>query len=301
MILVNQHKTMKNLDQAVIDALEFHASYELPALEFGKPSRRLVVASGNALATGRIIFGDEDAVFAGEDQYKSVIHRFQVDEVVVISASGEKHAPIIISDILNRNIDLYLLTCDRDSTAARLLSEDHVFATKYIEEPITYNTSTYLGMVLAKTKEDPRRILDFIKNVVEPSLFDMSKFQAFYMIVDHRFDLAREMFIAKFDELFGPLLNGRCYTVEQTLHAKTVIRSEEELFISLGYQNEIFGSENARLNIPLFDEASYAAVIAIGYYIIGRIQSQFPPWFRMSAEAYKELQPELFSRHFNSS
>ncbi len=54
-----------------------------------------------------------------------------------------------------------------------------------------------------------------------------------------------------FDELFGPMLTGRCYTWRQTLHAKNVVESERELFISFGYDNELFGHEDARLNIPL--------------------------------------------------
>jgi hypothetical protein len=92
------------------------------------------------------------------------------------------------------------------------------------------------------------------------------------------------------------MMPGRCYTLEQTLHAKTVVKSEKELFLSFGYKNEVFGHENARLNIPLFDGADHAAMIAIGYYVIGKIQSQLPPWFHDSSDRYKALQPELFRK-----
>lgn len=286
---------LKNLDDIVLDALELHSSYELPHLNFGTRSRRLVVASGNALPTGRILFKNEDALFASEDQYKSVIPRIQTDGAVVISASGGKHAPIIIRDLLDVGLDIFLLTCAADSPAAVLLPTEHVYVTKQIkDEPITYNTSTYLGMILAKTREDPRKILRFIADNVEPRLVNMARFDAFYLIIRSEFNELREMFVTKFDELFGPKVNGRCYTLDQTLHAKTVVTSEKELFISFGLKNDLFGCEKARLDIPLFDGAGPAALIAIAYYVIGKIQRQFEPWFKQSAEEYKKLQPELF-------
>jgi hypothetical protein len=286
----------KDLYEVVIDALELFAKAELPNLRLGSPKKRLVVASGNALPTGRIIFKDEDAVFASEDDYQNALKKSKIDGAVVISASGGKHAPIIVGDLLKHEIDTYLLTCNGKSPAAQLLPSDRVFETPCNEEPITYNTSTYLGMILAKTKESSKKILEFIREEVDPTIPDMSKFKAFYLILEGRFNIEREMFVTKFDELFGPMMPGRCYTLEQTLHAKTVVKSEKELFLSFGYKNEVFGHENARLNIPLFDGADHAAMIAIGYYVIGKIQSQLPPWFHDSSDRYKALQPELFRK-----
>lgn len=286
----------KDLCEVVIDALELFQKTALGTLSLGEPRRRLVVASGNALPTGRIIFEDEDAVFASEDDYKSVLARTEVDGAVVISASGKKHAPIIVGDLLERGLDTRLLTCDGASPAAQLLDDGRVFVTPSNEEPITYNTSTYLGMIFAKTKESPKSILDFIRAKVDPLIPDMSAFGAFYLIIEGRFNVEREMFVTKFDELFGPMMPGRCYTLEQTLHAKTVVESEKELFISFGYENGVFGRENARLNIPLPKDANHAAMIAVGYYVIGRLQSQLHPFFHESSDRYKALQPELFKK-----
>ena len=93
------------------------------------------------------------------------------------------------------------------------------------------------------------------------------------------------MFITKFDELFGGRINGRCYTPEQTLHAKTVVPWDKELFIS-------FGSK--RLSISLPENCGYVAMLAIAYYVIGCIQSQKPPWFTDHADEYVRLQKQLF-------
>lgn len=291
---------IETLDKVVLGTLELHGSYNLPVFDFGKCSRRLVVASGNALPTGKILFEDEDAVFADEGQYKAIIKKAPIDGAVVISASGEKHAPLIISDLIDNQLAPFLITCNSKSTAAKMLTKDRVLVTKQNIEPITYNTSTYIGMIFSKTKENPIKIRQFIKEEIEPRMTNMTKYGSFYIIVEKKFDIVREMFLTKFDELFGPMINGRCYTVEQTLHAKTVVNSPREAFISLGYKNDTFGHVNSRLNFPLYEGASYAAIIAIGYYIIGHIQSQFHPWFIENAEAYKNLQPELFDKVLNS-
>ena len=160
-------------------------------------------------------------------------------------------------------------------------------------EPYTYNTSTYFGMILAKTKEDPKKILSVVNHIKNLIPSNLSKYKAFYIIVPNEFENIREMFWTKFDELFGPMITTRVYTVEQTKHAKTVISSDLELFISLGYENNLFG--NNRLNIPLPDGFNYGTLMAVGYYIIGNIQMANPPYFKESIEAYIEKASNIFN------
>ncbi len=299
----------KDLHEVVIDALRLYAAppFELPDLQarLGTARRRLVTGSGNAFATGKIIFADEDAVFADEGQYQEKLERAEalgIDTVVVVSASGEKDAPEIV-EYLKKNfptMPTYLLTCNGGSRAANLLSgyqQNHVIVTPRNPEPITYNTSTYLGMILVKTREKVGPILRHIAAEVAPRIpGDLTKYSAFYLIVEPKFDLVREMFVTKFDELFGPMLVGRCYTWPQTRHAKTLVQSEKELFINFGveYENTLFGHEDARLHIPVPEWAGYAAMVAIGYYVIGRIQAQFPPWFKWHADRYRAWQDGQF-------
>ncbi len=284
----------KDLCEVVIDALELHGRRPLPQLALGHPKRRLVAASGNAFAAGKIIFADEDAVFADEGQYQRALQKIPgIDGAVVISASGQKDASGIVG-YLKERVETYLLTCNGDSAAAQLLAKDHVVVTPRNPEPITYNTSTYLGMILAKTGEKVKPILGHIKGEVKPRIpSDLTKYDAFFLIVEPEFDLVREMFVTKFDELFGPKLTGRCYTWRQALHAKTVVQSERELFISFGYDNQLFGYEDARLNIPLPQGAGYAAMVAVGYYVIGHIQSQFSPWFKRNADRFEAWQKKV--------
>lgn len=283
---------MKNLNEVVLDALHLHASYPLPKLDFGRSRLRLVVASGNALPTGCVVFQNERCVFADEGQYQTVLRANpEVDSAVVISASGKKHAPKIVESLLKRRLPTCLLTCAAASPAAGLLPKERVFVTRKQDEPITYNTSTYLGMMLARTRENPDRIKQHLLRRVKPLIPDFRKYAAFYLIVPGRFDLVRPMFVTKFDELFGPRLVGRCYTLDQTLHAKTVVLWDKELFISLGVRNRHFGTE--RLAVPLPKGAGFAEMVATGYFVIGHVQQQFPPWFKRNAESYAEFQGKL--------
>lgn len=197
-----------------------------------------MVASGNALPTGRILFAEERAVFAGEGQHFAILEREpDIDSALVVPASGHKHAPLIVHVLLERDLAPYLVTCDAGAPAARLLPAERVIETRSNPEPITYNTSTYMGMILARTREDPARIRRHLGEVVRPLLPDFNRYEAFYLMVLPEFEAEVPIFVTKFDELFGGRVNGRCYTTEQTLHAKTVVPWEEELFLSFGFEN----------------------------------------------------------------
>ena len=280
-----------DLDECVVNALKLFQVKKPPVLDFTY-KKPLVVGSGNAAVTGRIIFEDLDAIFADEGTYEKKINTIKdIDGAVLISASGGKHAPIIAKALKEKQIPVSLLTCNKNARAKDIINK--ILVTPNNPEPYTYNTSTYMGMILSKTNEDPKKILSFIKEKVDPLIpNNFNEFDAYYLIVPAEFDNTRELFMTKFDELFGPKILGRVFTPEQTKHAKTVIKSETEMFIGFGYQNKIFGTK--RLNIPLPKSAGPVAVMAIGYYVIGKIQKQNEPYFKNSIEQYIKDISEVF-------
>ena len=76
--------------------------------------------------------------------------------MVVISASGEKDAVWEVELAKKSGLKTVLITCSPDSSAAKMA--DQVFAYKKLPEPYTYNTSTYLGMILSATSEKAENI-----------------------------------------------------------------------------------------------------------------------------------------------
>lgn len=279
-----------DLDVCVINALDLFIKEKLPAMKINF-KRPLVVGSGNAAATGRIVFDSTDAVFADEGNY---LHKLKtkkgIDGCILISASGGKHAPIIAKELKKRGLPIILFTNNKDAPAKEFVNQIYIFPKN--PEPYTYNTSTYLSMILSTSKEDPEKIKELIKKVKVPNL---KKYDSYYMIVPEEFDLAREMFATKFDELFGSKITGRVFTPEQTKHAKTVVPSDKELFISIGYDNKLFGTK--RLNFDLPKKSGYGTLIALGYYIIGNIQKQNEPYFKKNIVSYTKRASKIFGKN----
>lgn len=281
-------ENLPDLDVVTLGALEFFTEAQLPQVDFRRFSRPLVVGSGNAAVTSKLLFDDSDAIFADEATYMQKLDAFtSIDGAFLLSASGGKHAIGIAQELKHRGIRLVLLTNNSNAAASEYADQTIVFPKN--REPYTYNTSTYMGMLLAKTKEEPQHILQFIEREVAPIVpHDLSSRDAFYLILPETFAVMRQMFVTKFDELFGPRVMGRIYTYEQTKHAKTVIPLDSELFISFGVSNQLFGKEEHRLAIPLPDNAGYAAMMAIGYFVIGQIQKQLPPYYKERIAAYTQ-------------
>jgi|TARA_Y100000310_G_scaffold50135_1_gene46234 hypothetical protein len=294
-IPVSLSNELIDLDECVINALDLFIKNKIPQLNLGKFKRPLVVGSGNAAVTGKIIFEDSDAVFADEGNYIQKLKAIKnIDIAILISASGGKHAPIIAKELKKRKIKTILLTNNKDALAKNYVNKTLVLPKN--PEPYTYNTSTYMGVILSKTKENPKLILDYIKKNIRPKIpKNLKKYDSYYFIIPNEFDSTRELFMTKFDELFCSKISGRVFTPDQTKHAKTIIPSNKELFISLDYNNKTWGTK--RLNLKLPKNAGPATVMAITYYIIGNIQKQNPPYFKKNIKSYTKKVSKLFNQN----
>ena len=277
-------KELINLDECTINALKLFSRTPVPKIKhnFKNP---IIIGSGNAAALGKILF---EGTYANESNYKTILKTYKPDGCILISASAGKHSPIIARQMKKRKIKTILLTNNPKGKAVKYANRTYLFPKNI--EPYTYNTSTYLGMILGKTGEDPKKILAFLEKVKVPSL---KKYNSYLFIVPEKHDLIREFYETKFDELFGPMIQGEAFTFEETKHAKTVVKSNKELFISLGVENKVFG-EN-RLNYKLPKWANVGMMFCLGYYIIGKIQSQNKPWFKENIENYVKEASKLFN------
>ena len=288
-------KNLPDLDVCVLGALELFHKEKLPNVKISY-KRPMVVGSGNAEATGRIMFHDKDAVFANEsnveEKLKNITH---IDGVVLISASGAKHAPIIAKLAKKKyKKKVTLITNTPDAHAAEFSDTVYVFPDQ--KEPYTYNTSTYMGMILGNTGEDPKKIYDFITQKVCCLPYpDFSAYDHYFLILPNKYGTGlKRMFEVKFIELFGRKLSRDIETVDYMKHAVTVVPSND-LFISFGEKNVYWGKKKNRLCIPLPKWASYGTMMAIGYYVIGQIQKQHPPWFKKNIKRYTTKISKVFN------
>ncbi len=270
------------LDQIVLATLEFFLSNPPPSLDLSKFSLPFVVGSGNAINTGNILFSKQAAVFADESNfksqvaaYKAVIDKGLITDAVIISASGEKDSVWELELAKEMKLKTTLLTCKPESSAAKIA--DKVFTYKSIAEPYTYNTSTYLGMILSTTGEQVTEIQKLISSITTPNGF--IDYESFAFVLPDAYLAVTPMIEIKGNELFGPHLQIRAYPEGHARHAKFVHPWEKELVIGIGVENTIFGQVDNRWNIALPESASFGTVLALTYYLCGLIQKAKPPYF----------------------
>lgn len=292
--------SLPSLDIAVLGALELFARDGVPKLPELPTGQILIVGSVNAAATGRIVGANRNALYADESDYKDVLGGIQtVQAAFLISASGAKHAVEIAKFMKERGVRTVLLTHNHNAPAKEFVPASDVAVFPKNREPYTYNTSTYLGVILANTQEDPHAIQAFIENQLAPRMPEnFAAFDAFYIAVPPQFRHAVPMLYAKFDELLAPKVSGRIFTTEHAKHATTVIPSDTEFFISIGHEQS-FGPSERQLTVPLPPNAGYAFLLAVSYYIIGTVQKQHPPYFKANIVEYCKRASDLFGQQIN--
>jgi hypothetical protein len=278
-----------NLSDIVLKTLDFFSKNPPPSLDLTKYSLPFVVGSGNAYNTGTILFAHQAAIFADESNFKQILPSFQkaietklITQAVVISASGGKDSVWEIEEAKKHGLYTTLLTTKETSDAAKIA--DTVYTFQSIPEPYTYNTSTYMGMILAATKENPVDIKTYIETLTFPEAFNT--YTAYAFVLPDAYGNICPMLEIKKDELFGPHVSLRAFSQGHARHAKFVNRTKEELVISLGEKNSYFGDPSARWDIFPPYEMGFAGIMALTYYIVGKMQQVKPQYFKDNIQNY---------------
>lgn len=281
--------TLPTLDDIVLQSLDFFTENPPPTLDVGSFSMPFVIGSGNASNTGRILFSGTAAIIGDESNFKSLAAAYApavkqglIRDAVIISASGEKDSVWEAEFAKSIGLRTTLLTCKPNSSAAKI--SDTVVTYKSIAEPYTYNTSTYLGMILSATREKADAISVFIRSLKLPDAF--SGYEAYAFVLPDEYQAVCPMLEIKRDELFGPHVMLRANSQGYSRHAKFVHPWEKELVISIGNENPYFGLADHRWFIPLPAGSGFGLVECLGYYICGQLQRVKPPYFADHIEAF---------------
>ena len=280
---------LPTLDETVLQALDFFIKTPPPQLDVSQFSFPFVIGSGNASHTGRIIFsgraaivGDETSFRAYAKSYADAVTQKLIKDAVIISSSGEKDSVWEVELAKSLDLKTTLLTCKPNSTAAKIA--DRVIAYKSIAEPYTYNTSTYLGMILSTTNERAQDIKNSIEALKVPNHF--SDYEAYAFVLPDAYANVAPMIEIKRDELFGPHLMIRANSQGFSRHAKFVHPWEKELVISIGNDNPHFGHKEHRWFLPLPQNAGFGHVKALTYYLCGLLQKAKYPYFMENIEGF---------------
>lgn len=283
-------RNLPTLDESVLAGLDFFRENRLPALRISGRSFRFVVGSVNAYHTGRLLFAGQPAIFADEGNfrellktYRSLIKNKTITEAVIISASGEKDSVWQIDEAKRAGLKTWLLTCNAGSTGAA--RADQVYVSPKAPEPYSYNYSTYLGLLLARTGADPEKIKKYLSRLRLPRNF--SSYHYFSFVLPDAYKPVVDMLKVKDDEMFGPYSSLRAFSEGNARHAKFICPSEKELVISFG-PNRYFGLPENRWQIKLPSDADAPLVLSLSYYLAGLIQKSRPPYFQRGLQDYCE-------------
>ncbi|MEI7452218.1 MAG: hypothetical protein WCK37_03355 [Candidatus Falkowbacteria bacterium] len=280
---------IQNLNNIVNESLVFFSKNYPSKLDLKKFSFPLVIGSGNAYNTGLILFNDQPALFANESNLKETLNNYNelfkkkiIKDAIIISASGAKDSVWEIKAAKKLKLNTTLLTCEVGSEAAKTANKVIVY--KKLPEPYSYNVSTYLGMILSKSQEDPKKIISFIKNTHPARNF--KKYTAIAFIVPDEYAAICHFILAKADEIFGPHVAIRAFTAGDACHAKFINRSTKELVISFGKTNNFFGEPDHRLDIELPKYAGPALMFCLVYALLGKVQELKPAYFKKNIKNY---------------
>ena len=294
------NKNLISLSENVIQALDFLGNTTIPEVNLSVFELPFVVGSGNAYNTGLILFSETAAIVADESTYKQLLQAYgkaiksgMIQDAVIISASGEKDSVWEVDESKKQGLHTTLLTTKAGSSAAKIADTVHVFQS--IAEPYTYNVSTYMGMMLAVTKENPEEIKSYIEKLAYPS--DFTKYDAYSFVLPDNYASICPMIDIKKSELFGPLLSLRAFPEGHARHAKFVIRTDKELVITIGSENKFYGHPKHRWNIKFPQSLSFAGMMALTYAIVGKIQDSKPPYYKEHIENYcKDYGPKAYGK-----
>jgi hypothetical protein len=278
---------LPSLDEVVLWALELFEQNPPKKLDISEFKKPLVAWSGNAIVTARNIFSKTDAIFCDETTIDQCLKK-DIDGLIICSASWEKHAIIFAEKALKFGIKTKLLTCNPNSTTSRIIWKQNTVVTLKNREPYTYNTSTYMWWIFALTWEKAWDIIKFIENDIDKILknIDFSRFDSYLLITPDIFSWINQLFTVKFIELFWRKIARDVFSYEHLKHAITVVPHDKESAISFGKWEFYF--EWNHINFPLPLDADLWSMMAIGYYVIWKIQNSYSHYFKKSIAKYIE-------------
>jgi len=276
-----------SLDEILLWALELFENKRPNKLDLSDFKKPLIAGSGNAIVTAKIIFSWIDALFCDETNFEQYLNR-NIDWLIILSASWEKHATIFAKKALEKWIKTKLLTCNYNSSAGKIVWIENTIVTEKNREPYTYNTSTYMWWIFAYTWEDPSIIKKFIQEEIDPIInkINFSKYNWYLLVTPNIFAGVNQLFNVKFIELFGRRIARDVFSYEHLKHAITVVPYEKELAISFWEWNFQYFWDT--INIPLPKSCKLWWIMAIWYYVIWKIQNSYPQYFKENIWKYIE-------------
>ena len=258
--------TFETLDRFVIKTLENLENWKYPELPIKPSNKNVFLGSGSAACTGKLFADKFGGIALNASNYQTFFENSSGSDfasINIINASGGKDGIKMSEFLTAKGFEPNLMTCNPDPPAKAFIKQDNIFVFPALNDPPTYNVSTYGSMIYCLFKENPDEIKRFIAEISVPNL---RTYPYIFFLASDKYAAIAEMSSRKVAEtLEGIGSNGDGST--NGSHGMLRQPNKNRLVICLNQKYE--GGEN----VYNLDIDSYLGLMMSAYYIIGKNQT----------------------------
>ncbi len=256
----------ETLDKFVVRTLDSLKDWNYPSLPIKRSAKNVFLGSGSAACAGKL-FSEKFGGFAlNASNYETFFNANPANDfasINIVSASGGKDGIKMASFLSSRGFSPSLITCNANPPAGKLIKQGSVFVFPALNDPPTYNVSTYGSMIYWLFNENPAKIKELISGLEVPNL---RKYSYVFFLASDRHATIAEMASRKVAEtLEGIGSNGDGFT--NGSHGMLRQPNKNRLVVCL---NQECDNDNVyNINID-----SCLGLMMASYYIIGKNQTE---------------------------
>ncbi len=255
----------ETVDYYVIKTLDSLEGWDYPSLPLSQSSTNVFLGSGSAACTGRLFADKFGGVALNASNYQAFFKSFPKGDfasVNIINASGGKDGVKMAEFVSTKGLEPNLITCNADPPAKKFIKQGNIFVFPTLDDPPTYNVSTYGSMVYWLFDENPVEIKKIIAGLNVP---DLRKYSYIFFLASDKYVAIAEMASRKVAETLEEIgSNGDGFT--NGSHGMLRQPNKNRLVFCL---NQEYSDGNAyNLNVD-----SYLGLMMSVYFIIGKNQT----------------------------
>lgn len=254
------------LDYFVLKTLENLEKWSYPDFEIKKDDRNVFMGSGSAACVGKILADKFGGIGLNASEYEiffknSVSRDFA--SINIVNASGGKDGLKMAEFLTKLGFEPNLITCNKDPPAKKFIRQKNIFVFPTLNDPPTYNVSTYSSMIYWASKENVKEIKKAIGKLQVPAL---RKYNYIFFLASDKYSAIAEMASRKVAETLEGI-GSNCDGFTNGSHGMLRQPNKNRLIFCL---NQDFEGEN----VYKLDMDSYLGLMMATYYIIGKNQNE---------------------------
>lgn len=258
---------IETLDKYVLKTLDNLKKWKMPEIPI-KKGFNLFIATGNAFQAAKIYASRFGGIVADTTYYRQFFkYSDKFDAKIILSASGGKE-PEWIETAQAFGGECILLTCAKNPPVGPYVKKIVTFPC--LEEPPSYNTSTYASMIHALNpedsegrKEDISKISEFIHGLEVPNF---SKYSFIPVVSANENEPIAQMCATKIRETLGIGSVGK--SLSEGMHGWFLHERKGECALCLNLNEFAQAKNRVHINYP-----SNLGLMLSAYYLIGKNQT----------------------------